>query len=614
MPKRDDSGDPAMERMTVALAGNPNVGKSTIFNALTGLKQHTGNWAGKTVSTSEGYVSTEKRRYTLVDLPGTYSLAAHSEEERIARDFLSSGSADAVIVICDATCLQRGLHLALQCISLNPNTILCVNLMDEAARKGIQIDLDTLSESLEIPVVGCTARKKISLNAILQALDHMSVSKRPARPLDDAETIAEKAKLINQACVIHKENRYSGHGLFDRFLTGTIPGLFFMLITLAAILWITISGANMVSDLLARLLSPVGSELELCLSAFPWWLREPIVDGLWRVLSWVIAVMLPPIAIFFPLFTILEDAGFLPRIAFALDHPFQMCGACGKQSLTCCMGVGCNAAGVVGCRIIDTPRERLLAILTNAFMPCSGRFPILAALCAMFFSFGREHSFTSALWLTGVFLLSFVLTFAATKLLSSTVLKGAPSAFTLELPPYRPPQFVQVLIRSVLDRTIFVLGRAAAVAAPAGVMIWLLANVHLHEVSLIALCSRWLNPIGHLMGLDGIILVAFLLGLPANEIVLPLILMGYLSAGTLPEIGALDQFHLLLTTNGWTIETALCTAVFTLAHWPCSTTILTIWKETKSLKWTSLGILLPTGTGVLLCMMIHIVFLMAGAG
>lgn len=594
--------------MTIALAGNPNVGKSTVFNALTGLKQHTGNWAGKTVSTAIGRTYTAEREYLLVDLPGTYSLTAHSEEEQITKNYLASGEADAVIIVCDATCLQRGLHLALQCIALNPNAILCVNLMDEAARKGIKLDLDLLSGELGIPVVGCTARRKETLIPLLASLDKIQLAQYCARPISSAETIAAKAEKLFRKIVITEKDEISSISGLDRFFTGTIFGFITMIFLLAAILWITITGANLVSDWLAVMLSPIGSLLQMILADGPWWIRGILIDGMWRILSWVVTVMLPPMAIFFPLFTILEDTGVLPRIAFVLDRPFQKCGACGKQALTCCMGIGCNAAGVVGCRIIDSPRDRMLAILTNALIPCSGRFPILAALCTMFFSHSGESGIASAFYLTAFFVLAFLLTFGASKLLSATALKGKTGSFTLELPPYRPPQFGQVLVRSVLDRTVFVLARAAVVAAPAGMLIWILANVHIQSVSIFSILSQHLNPFAQVMGLDGVILLAFLLGLPANEIVLPLIMMGYLAAGTLPEIGALDQLHILLSNHGWTIETALCTAVFTLCHWPCSTTAISIWKETKSKKWTLIGIFLPTGIGIVLCAFIHILF------
>lgn len=314
--------------------------------------------------------------------------------------------------------------------------------------------------------------------------------------------------------------------------------------------------------------------------------------------------MLPPMAIFFPLFTLLEDLGYLPRIAFNLDKYFKKCRACGKQALTMCMGFGCNAAGIVGCRIIDSPRERMIAMLTNNFVPCNGRFPTLIAVLAMFFvgtGGGLLRSLWSALLLTGLIVLGILMTFFVSAALSRTVLKGTPSSFTLELPPYRKPQIGKVIIRSIFDRTLFVLGRAAAVAAPAGIVIWLLANISIGNITLLSRCAGFLDPFARLFGLDGVILLAFILGLPANEIVVPIIIMTYLSAGSLIEMNDLSALRMLLVENGWTWATAISVMLFSLMHWPCSTTCLTIRKETKSWKWTIAAFLIPTGFGLLAC-------------
>ncbi len=314
--------------------------------------------------------------------------------------------------------------------------------------------------------------------------------------------------------------------------------------------------------------------------------------------------MLPPMAIFFPLFTLLEDAGYLPRVAYNLDRSFKHCSACGKQALTMCMGFGCNAADVIGCRIIDSPRERFLAILTNNFVPCNGRFPTLIAILTMFFigtSGNASTSLLSALLLTLVIVIGILMTFGMTKLLSKTILKGMPSSFTLELPPYRRPQIGKVILRSILDRTLFVLGRAIIVAAPAGLIIWLMANLTIGDCSILSHCAGFLNPFAQLMGLDGVILLAFILGFPANEIVVPIIIMAYLSQGSILELDNLKDMKQLFVSNGWTYTTAISTMFFSLMHWPCSTTLLTIKKETGSWKWTALAAAIPTATGILLC-------------
>ena len=591
----------------VALAGNPNVGKSTVFNALTGMRQHTGNWAGKTVGCACGRCRSAREQYLLVDLPGTYSLQPHSAEEAVACDFVRGGKADAVVVVCDATCLERTLVLALQMHSVTPNTIVCVNLLDEARRKRIRIDLPALQTQLGMPVVGVTARKKKTLRALLDALDAVMAAPQPrpdgAPEAGDPADDVRRAEVICRAAVRRETPEYAARDRrLDRLLTSRATGYPIMLLGLAGVLWLTIAGANAPSEWLAHFFGWAQgkfSALLIFLHAPPW-LQGLLVDGMFRTLAWVVAVMLPPMAIFFPLFTLLEDAGYLPRVAYNLDRPFQACRACGKQALTMCMGLGCNAAGVVGCRIIDSERERLLAVLTNSLMPCNGRFPALIALMTMFFSLSGS-TLTAALLLTAALTLCVGLTFGATWLLSVTVLRGKPSAFALELPPYRAPQVGQVLVRSVFDRTLFVLGRAAAVAAPAGMVLWALANAHPGGVSLLTRCAAALNPLGQVMGMDGVLLLAFVLGFPANEIVLPIAVMGYLAQGSLSDALGLAQMHALLTANGWTWTTAVSAGLFFLLHWPCSTTLWTIRRETGSAKWTLLAALLPTALGMALC-------------
>ena len=394
----------------------------------------------------------------------------------------------------------------------------------------------------------------------------------------------------------------------DRLLTGRLVGIPLMLVLLLCVLWLTIYGANYPSELLSNLLFGLEEPLARTLSGFlPTGVVHLLVWGVYRVLAWVVSVMLPPMAIFFPLFTLLEDAGYLPRVAFNLDAGFKKCCACGKQALTMCMGIGCNAAGVIGCRIIDSPRERMIAVLTNSFVPCNGRFPMLISIITMFFIAGTGSitaSLVSAAMLTAVILLGVMMTFAVSWLLSKTLLKGLPSSFTLELPAYRRPQIGQVIIRSVFDRTLFVLGRAVTVAAPAGLIIYVMANCTVGNVTLLAHCASFLDPFARCIGIDGVILMAFILGFPANEIVIPIVIMAYMSTGTLTELGSLENLRTLLVNNGWTWLTAACTMLFSLMHWPCSTTLLSIKKETGSWRWTAVGFLLPTLSGIVICFLL----------
>ena len=606
----------------VALVGNPNVGKSTVFNALTNLRQHTGNWPGKTVETARGAYTYHGRGYTLVDLPGAYSLHPGSAEEEVTRDYLLSGEADVTLVVADATCLERNLALALQVLETSWPVVVCVNLLDEAEKKHISVDLEALERELGCPVAGAAARGGRGLDGVRQALEDavLHPAPRPETTLmgrvcgdcQECRTLAamSRASAIMEAAVktegdaAHRRDR-----ALDRVLAGK-SGIPVMLALLAGVLWLTMVGANVPSEMLSRLLMGWQEPLRGIFQALgaPWWLEGALVDGVYRTVAWVVSVMLPPMAIFFPLFTLLEDAGYLPRVAFNLDHFFRRAGAHGRQSLTMCMGLGCNACAVMGCRIIQSPRERLIAILTNAFIPCNGRLPTLTALIAMFFVTGSGlwDTAASAALLMGCIVLAVAMTLWASRFLAGTFLKGEPSSFSLELPPYRAPQVGQVLVRSILDRTLFVLGRAVMVAAPAGLLIWTAANVTLGGESVLVRLAGFLQPLGALMGLDGFILLAFLLGFPANEIVVPCILMGYLSAGSLTDYAGLAELHGLLTAHGWTAATAVCVLVFTMFHFPCGTTCFTIWKETKSVKWTALAVLLPTAVGIALCILIHL--------
>ncbi|MBN1071208.1 ferrous iron transport protein B [Clostridium botulinum] len=678
----------------IALAGNPNVGKSTVFNNLTGLNQHTGNWPGKTVTNATGKYIHNKKDFILVDIPGTYSLMANSVEEEVARDFICFGNPDATVVIVDATCLERNLNLVLQTLEITENVLVCVNLMNEAKRKGIVINLEKLSSLLGVPVVGTSAnigkglkelkdeiynlsfnginKNTISIKyssfieesillieksfpdnlkdkintrwlslkllegdltllssidnyigfnllddtgiskAIYNAKEYLKINGLDENMLRDeiVTTLVRIAEKVSKDVVAFSLEKYNDFDRkIDKVLTSKKFGIPIMILLLAIIFWITITGANVPSEMLATGLFWIQDKLSAFLFSLgaPVWLEGVLIQGVYRTLAWVVSVMLPPMAIFFPLFTLLEDLGYLPRIAYNLDNFFKKSCACGKQALTMCMGFGCNAAGIIGCRIIDSPRERLIAIITNNFVPCNGRFPTLIAIITMFFAgmfIGPFQSIASTLILTCVILLGVFMTLTISKILSKTILKGIPSSFTLELPPYRKPQVGKIIVRSIFDRTLFVLGRAIVVAAPAGLVIWLMANLNVNGLSILTHCANFLNPFAHLIGLDGYILMAFILGFPANEIVIPIIIMSYMATGSIIELSSTAQLHSLLIENGWTWLTAVCVMLFSLMHWPCSTTCLTIKKETQSLKWTAVSFLVPTITGITICFIV----------
>lgn len=683
----------ASDEIIVALAGNPNTGKSTVFNSLTGLKQHTGNWPGKTVTRARGRYRYRDREYVLVDLPGTYSLLANSMEEQVAGEFICFGRPEATVVVTDATCLERNLNLVLQIMEITDRVVVCVNLMDEAARKGINIDLERLSALLGVPVVGTAARSGRGLSALKSAIEGVAFGRINTSPLkvgygemlegavkeveerigvlaggrinarwtalrllegdspfirsiyrhlgfelEEDKDLRQKladirewfegwgisseevrdgivSAIVKTAEGIGRQvvgfNRKAHNQLdykIDSILTSKTFGIPIMVLLLGVVFWITIQGANVPSDLLAEGLFWIEGRLFVLLDSIeaPAWVADILVAGVYRTLAWVVSVMLPPMAIFFPLFTLLEDLGYLPRVAFNLDHYFKKACAHGKQALTMCMGFGCNAAGVIACRIIDSPRERLIATITNNFVPCNGRFPMLIAM-AVIFSAGSVGGVVDSLVATLVVLAAIVLgvgiTLLVSRLLSKTILKGLPSSFTLELPPYRKPQVGRIIIRSVFDRTLFVLGRAVAVAAPAGLVIWVMANTSFGGVSLLAHGARLLDPFARFMGLDGYILMAFILGFPANEIVIPILIMSYTAGGTMVELDSLAEMRQLFVDNGWTWVTAACMMLFSLNHWPCGTTLWTIRKETQSWKWTWISLLVPTITGILLCIM-----------
>lgn len=705
----------------VALAGNPNVGKSTIFNSLTGMHQHTGNWTGKTVANATGKAIINDKEFTFVDIPGTYSIMSNSEEEEIARDYICFGNPDATVIVVDSTCLERNLNLVYQIMEITDNIIVCVNLLDEAKKKKIKIDLKKLEDLLGVPVVGTVARDKQTLEnlkktiykvcegeikpytktvryeqeieenlekivekldtdllvneyseirniatdieveenkkskklyrwiaiklidgeekilksiqenlelnlgeqeirqSVIEAKKNLETREITSKNFKDkivADIMKKAEETSKEVCTFENKNYRERDLKIDKILTSKIFGIPIMILFLGLIFWITIVGANYPSEWLFSVFNWLQDKLIYFANYIhcPIWLSDMLINGVYKTLTWIVAVMLPPMAIFFPLFTILEDLGYLPRIAFNMDGFFKKACCSGKQMITMCMGFGCNACGVTGCRIIDSPRERLIAILTNNFVPCNGRFPFLITIATIFIAgaFAGGNGFLASILSTFaviiVIIFGIFLTLVISKILSKTILKGMPSSMILELPPYRKPQFGKILVRSIFDRTLFVLGRAISVAAPAGLVIWLMANIGINGQSLLSIIANFLNPFAKLMGLDGYILTAFILGIPANEIVLPIILMCYLKSGTLVNIEDTIQIGQILIQNGWTMLTAMNVMLFTILHFPCATTLLTVKKETGSWKWTAISFAIPTVCGIVLCMFTNLVY------
>ena len=692
----------------VALAGNPNTGKSTVFNALTGLRQHTGNWPGKTVARAEGVFSHGGKRLKLVDLPGTYSLMAGSTDEEVARDFILFGRPDVTIVVLDATRLERNLPLALQILEITGKVVVCLNLMDEAKRHGIAVDPAKLQATLGVPVIPATARRGDGIPALMDAVVAMAQGKTETHPyrlpeypaeveaalkevipaveaafpglpnarwvalrllqgdqaienavrqgaLGDVtgpggtavspEATAEVASIVdslrwrlthtfqdNLAAGFHaasekivgdvelrglRRTRFDLDRTLDRLLTSRTFGFPLMILLLTIVFWLTISGANVPSAMLATLLI---DNLQPILKGFgtsiglPWWINGFLFDGVYLATAWVISVMLPPMAIFFPLFTLLEDFGYLPRVAFNLDALFRRAGAHGKQALTMCMGFGCNAAGVVATRVIDSPRERLVAIITNNFSLCNGRWPTQILMASIFVGALAPPAIAglvSAGAVVGIAVLGIGMMFLASWILTRTVLRGEATTFSLELPPYRPPNVWRTLYTSLIDRTLIVLWRAVVFAAPAGAVIWLIGNITVGGVSIAEHVTHGLDPFGILLGLNGVILLAYIVAIPANEIVIPTVLMLTVLTGHLSGVGAgngvmfeLDDANAvgtMLRGAGWTALTGLNLMLFSLLHNPCSTTIYTIYKETGSVRWTALASLMPVVLGFLVC-------------
>jgi ferrous iron transport protein B len=704
----------------VALAGNPNTGKSTVFNALTGLRQHTGNWPGKTVARAEGGFTLEGDRVKLVDLPGTYSLQAGSVDEEVARDFVLFGQPDVTVVVVDATRLERNLNLVLQVLEITDRVVVCLNLMDEARRHGIGIDVKQLERELGVPVVPTVARRGDGIPDLLEAIHGVAAGETETAPLriqshppevsaavsaleepirraypelpnarwvalrllnaderveaavhsgdlgnladgtlaaeDDGGSVATAVaangrEILDTASRLRwtlspqfhdrlTESLYSearriaetsqARGLsrakfdldrtLDRLLTSRWLGFPLMLLVLTVVFWLTIAGANyqarflawLLIDMLHPVLNGFGASIGM-----PWWLSGFLFDGVYLATAWVVSVMLPPMAIFFPMFTLLEDFGYLPRVAFNLDALFRKAGAHGKQALTMCMGFGCNAAGVVATRVIDSPRERLIAIITNNFSLCNGRWPTQILIASIFVgALAPAHlaGLVSASAVVAVALLGIGAMFFASWLLSRTVLAGEATTFSLELPPYRPPRILQTLYTSVIDRTLIVLWRAVLFAVPAGAAIWLISNINVAGASLADHAMAGLDPFGLLLGLNGVILLAYVVAIPANEIVIPTVLMLTVltlgasgmgeGAGVMFELDSMGTTGDLLRAGGWTLLTAVNLMLFSLLHNPCSTTIYTIYKETRSARWTTVATLLPLLMGFVVCFLV----------
>ena len=603
--KRDPSD------VIVALVGCPNVGKSTLFNALTGLKQHTGNWPGKTVEIEQGRYRYKGKTYILVDLPGTYSLVSQSKEEQVTVEFIQSGQADCALVVADATALERTMLPALQLMELTSSMALCVNLMDEAVRNHIGVDTNALCRELGVPVVGTSAGDQGSLNGLKEMIRNFTdgflavhprkVSLPAGRSIIDwkqgsgdliSKAYSEHAEHIANAVVTGAAN--GKHREIDRIVLGRFSGPFLMLLVLFCLFWLTIKGANYPSTLLQILFDSVYEWLIGVSCNWPVWISGLLVNGIYKTVSCVISVMLPPLLIFFPLFSILEDLGYLPRAAFLMDHSFEKCGSCGKQALTMAMGFGCNAVGVSGTRIIHSDKERVLAIITNALIPCNGRFPAMILLIRLFFT---DNSLLDTVILMIFVCIGVGATLLSSKLIGDMMFRKECSQMILELPKYRKPSLRKITKEALFDHVIKVLSRAILVSVPAGALIWVLQYTGLLEKLII-----WIDPLGNIMGMNGVILTAFVLSFPANELLLPLVLMILGNGVQMSSDPVIIQS--VLVSGGWTIKTAVCVIVFLLFHWPCGTTCLTIWKETRSVRWIITAILMPLLLGVCLCSII----------
>lgn len=651
----------------ILLIGNPNVGKSSIFNKLTLSHEQTGNWTGKTVElASKKIIGTN---YTLIDLPGIYSLSSLSEEEAITKNTLLFENYKKVIYVSDGTNLEKNLYLLLQILQITKEVILCINMVDILEIKNIKIDTEKLSEILGIKVIRCSTFKNIGFKELIESLDAESyslfsytyskeieehiynISKLLPDYFNDryislsvlskdkniVEVIKEKygIDIINKGVndylmsingedisdeisltinklskeIINKVylNNSKGNNILDKFFSNKLVTIILMFLIMFSIFFITIVLSNYPSELLSFVFSKIENILYNIVIYFkvPQFIYEPLLFGIYRIVTFIVSVMFPPLVIFFLLYTYAEESGILPRIAFNLDKVFSMCGCHGKQCLTMCTGFGCNACAVVGSRIIDSKRDKLIAILTNSFIPCNGRFPMIIAFITMFLVNSNNRLLIS-LYLCLFIGLSIIISFLVSFILSKTILRGYPGFFVLELPDYKKVKITKILKESIVYKSLSILKKAIKVSIPCGIIIWIFTNIKICNMTLFESFSYFLNPFAKMIGLDGVILFSFLLALPANEIVIPIIMMGYLGLSNVSTISNYLEIKNVLINNGWTINTAISTILFSIMHFPCGTTLSTIRSEVGT-KWMIYSFFIPLICGITILFIFNLI-------